>query len=171
MVIAAERHTTAKPTAVIVQIRHSRLDHTAIHPRRRHIALQKQTDAGAAVECPACNVAGIGIWAVVDGRVGDGPAGDDFGVAQVEGVPEGADEVDGDGDTGVDGVAEGDVATAVDAQGHGEGKRSGEEEGDDDGGEPQQGRDQRCMHADGTNSRRMGIRHLGTLKHQAGRIG
>ena len=115
VIVPTERHTPAKPAAVIVQIRYPRLDHTSVHPRRRHVALQKETDAGAAVECPAGDVAGIGILAVVDGRVGDGAPGDDGRVPHVEGVPEGADEVDGDGETGVGGIAKGDVATAVDA--------------------------------------------------------
>lgn len=41
VVIPTERHTPAVPAAVIVQIRHPRLDYTSIHPGRRHIALQK----------------------------------------------------------------------------------------------------------------------------------
>ena len=106
--------------------------------------------------------------AVVDGRVGDGPAGDDGGVADAEGVPVGADEVDGDGETGVRGIAKGDVATAVDSQGRRHGGTSGEEQGD---AERQQRRHRRRTRAGAKKGRRMRKRKGGIPGHQAGNIG
>lgn len=105
---------------------------------------------------------------MVDGRVRDGPAGDDGRVADAEGVPEGADEVDGDGETGVRGIAKGDVATAVDSQGRGDGGAGGEEQGD---AERQQRRHRRRTRAGAKKGRRIGKRKGGIPGHQAGSIG
>ena len=111
------------PSGTLPQNRHPWLFKSAIralitlpfHPLRRHVPLQKQTDAAAALEEPARNIGGIGLLGLVGGRVGDGSAGHDGRVPHVQGIPEGADEVAVDGKAGVSGFAEGDMAAAVDA--------------------------------------------------------
>lgn len=68
--------------------------------------------------------------AVEDGRIGNGAAGNGGRVTHIEGVPERADKVDRDGDTGVSGIAKGNMAPAVNAQGHSAGERRSAEEHD-----------------------------------------